>query len=189
MEKICSKTRSSLDYYKRSDVVFKIILRHFRRIYLKLFQQKTAFSHMQKYRPPIYYLSCLTKLIDSELSMKFEGLRNSCQQEQVLELKFFIGSMLYPKKLAHLLRNKRISAQIQKIHTSLQSFTRSKLNFLLRFPAFRLLLNHFRLNYLESSLKENPTMSKAAEDYRVGYSYIFNMIDTRDKGEKVVFLS
>lgn len=38
---ICTQSRLSLTHYERSDVVFKVILRHLRRTYLKLLQERT----------------------------------------------------------------------------------------------------------------------------------------------------
>lgn len=88
------------------------------------------------------------------------------------DMVFFLGSIFYPKTMKEIYKASNRRQTIKNIHSTLYQFSSTKMLFITEFAAYRLLVRHFSLNYRDNFLISNPTMVKAQEDFRNGFTYI-----------------
>lgn len=167
------KTQLTLEYYKRSDVLFKIILRQLRRVYIKSFQRKSTYLSMAKYRPPQYFMSCINDFIGREFSDTLQTFKNTQNQVEFLfELKFILGAILAPKRMMMIYEDAFICDLIKRLVKTTDLFSRRRLVIISEFNSFRFLVYHFILKYKDYCMSKSSIMMNAKHDFEKGITFL-----------------
>jgi hypothetical protein len=152
------QSQIAFEKYDRADIVFKTILRHIRKTYLKEFNACTKYVAKRRF----VKLPCLIQKLDIYIQKVFKPFAENFNYdfcEVTNELTNFLGSMFYPNDM-HKSKVQGISKKsIDDIHKSLYSFSISKLDYLLQWPSFKVIVHHFMTYHAEEALKKNKTMA------------------------------
>lgn len=151
----------------RADVIYKKILRDFRRYYINDFQEVTHFKNC-KNKGREFVIRCL-----EQYSQKRFG--KFANRNQVI---FALGSLIAPAELtrANIGRYKKPRKEVNKIHDTLYKFSITKVDKLLDDKSVAFLLEHFILN---SSVRED--LIGLSEVSAKSYETAFNMILSRSE--------
>lgn len=104
--------------YGRSDIVYKTILRTFRKHYLSDFNESTGYIKAKRNRKPQFLLEKLAQYVNAHFPTAIQG------SELEQELIFFLGAIFYNKHLKKCYAsNNKKKNEIDEIHSSLYKFT------------------------------------------------------------------
>ena len=117
-----------------------------RKVYLKDFLVQTKYLKKKSAMPSYFLIEMLHsfsfKIMEES---NFPSLKVSPTIQE--ELKFFFGSMFYPKEMKKIFCNSNFGSRITDIHKSLYSFSLHKLDYLYTYDSYKLILSHFVDNY------------------------------------------
>lgn len=151
----------------RADVIYKKILRDFRRYYINSFNETTGYKESKRGKGKEFSLQMLYKYVDNVFG---EDLKNK------EDITFTLGSLIFPNNFSKtsLGKKKKSKKEICKIHDTLYKFSISKVDKLFEDKYVGFLMYHF-LNQ-PTNTNELIGLSKISEE---SYTTAFNLIRSR----------
>lgn len=161
---VSTSNRKLSSFSCRADVIYKKILRDFRRYYMNDFMERTNFRNIRRGKSKEFIV---------------QWLKNYCKDQfgqtvsDVDEVVFALGTLVAPSELSRTSvgKVKKSRKEINKIHDTLYKFSITKVDKLLEDKYVAFLLKHFILN---SGWKEE--LISMSEVSAKSYETAFNMI-------------
>ena len=151
----------------RADVIYKKILRDFRRYYINNFNEITGYKDSKRGKGKEFALQLLYKYVDTVFG---QDMKNKD------DIVFTLGSLIFPNNFCKtsLGKKKKSKKEISKIHDTLYKFSISKVDKLLEDKYVGYLMHYF-LDQTENT-RELISQSKVSEE---SYITAFNLIRSR----------
>ena len=151
----------------RADVIYKKILRDFRRYFINDFKEKTGYKDSR----PDKLNRDMTQLIENYIDMIFgKGLKFKDEIVQTL------GSLIFPHQNFWIPSEKKVKSkkEVNKIHDTLYKFSITKVDRLLEDSSVCFLFKHF-----VSDQSNKQTLIESSKVWENSYQTAFDLIEKR----------